>query len=151
MEVRLTGLCFSGSSFLSFLKTALTFAFLLSPGASPHHHDLLTVIKSGLTMMLLRSLGTCLNVPSPDPPPPRVHLSCSRRSRWSPRPCSGAVPWAGETLGPLLALDEAPARLSGKGGTAWGNPVGFKPRGNTTAEGFPLQWTSQHGHSLVLE
>ena len=42
-------------------------------------------------------------------------------------PASFPVPW--------MRLSKA----EWKGGMAWGNPVGFKPRDDTAAEGFVLQ------------
>ena len=47
MEVRLTGLQFPGSSFLPFLKTGVTLAFLQSSDTSPVLQDLSKMMESG--------------------------------------------------------------------------------------------------------
>ena len=58
-KVRLTGLHFTRSSFLLFLKTGVAKAILQSSGISPVYQDFSRIIQSGLAIISTSSLSTC--------------------------------------------------------------------------------------------
>lgn len=64
IELKMTGLLFPGSFFLSVLKTRVTFGFLQSLGTSPDLHDISEIIMGGFTMTLVNTLISCGGITS---------------------------------------------------------------------------------------